>query len=79
MITMTKHIAPTAASKHLEGFTTADTAMDMMGERSGRFLRKEGNGWNQILPKMRVPFVPPKPNEFFTAMLIGISRALLAQ
>jgi hypothetical protein len=33
----------------------------------------------QTLPKISVPFVPPKPNEFFTAILIGILRALLAQ
>ncbi len=29
--------------------------------------------------KTRVPFVPPKPNEFFSAMSIFIDRAVLAQ
>lgn len=33
----------------------------------------------QALPKTKVPLVPPKPNEFFTAMSIFISRAVLAQ
>lgn len=34
---------------------------------------------DQTLPKMRVPFVPPKPNEFFTAILIDMLRAVFAQ
>lgn len=33
----------------------------------------------QILRKTRVPLVPPKPNEFFIAARIGISRATFAQ
>lgn len=56
--------------------------MDMIGKvAAGEFplLPGEEETDNQILPKMRVPFVPPNPNEFFTAILMGMLRALLAQ
>ena len=43
------------------------------------FPLQKGKVDNQILPKMSVPFVPPNPNEFFTAILIGMLRAVLAQ
>jgi len=41
--------------------------------------QKANGSASYILPKTSVPLVPPKPNEFFTAMLIGISRATFAQ
>jgi hypothetical protein len=34
---------------------------------------------HHALAKISVPLVPPNPNEFLTAILIGISRAVLAQ
>lgn len=43
------------------------------------YKKDERSAVDQILPKISVPFVPPKPNEFFTAILIGIARAELAQ
>lgn len=41
--------------------------------------RAERRQEDQTLPKMRVPLVPPKPKEFFTATSIFMSRAALAQ
>ncbi len=38
-----------------------------------RFLNRK----NQVLRKISVPFVPPKPNEFDIAALISIFRAIL--
>lgn len=51
------------------------------GERSENAFPSGWRGMREdyTLPKTRVPFVPPKPNEFFTAILIGMLRAVLAQ
>lgn len=51
----------------------------IMAETMRPLLHGRGQEKTQTLPKMSVPFVPPKPKEFFTAMSIDISRALLAQ
>jgi hypothetical protein len=45
---------------------------------------EESKGWTRSDPlqarlKTSVPFVPPNPNEFFSAMSIFISRAVFAQ
>ena len=79
------HMAIVKKARILEGRSTVETAMDMEWEScGGGYRRPPLSEWqaafeNQILPKTSVPFVPPKPNEFFTAILIGISRAVLAQ
>ena len=75
-------IAVVNANRIRDGCTMADTAIDMteMGvklEHSPPHVG--GERGDQILPKTRLPFVPPKPNEFLTAILIGILRAVLAQ
>lgn len=62
-----------------DALTMTEVAIDMRG-KEGCFLRCETEeASDQMRPKMRVPLVPPKPNEFLTAMLIGILRAVLAQ
>lgn len=71
----------TMAKRIRDGRTKADTAIDMAVEFAEGVLplsQREGVG-NQTLPKMSVPFVPPKPNEFFTATLMGMLRAAFAQ
>ncbi len=66
-----------------EGRTVADTAMDMTTAiQEGSVGRGTGIGRRedvQVRPNTSVPLVPPKPNEFFTATSIGMSRAVLAQ
>lgn len=77
------HIAPTIAKRIRDGRTMAETAIDMIKKRSVDSIAPppigEGHERDYTLPKMRVPFVPPKPNEFLTAILIGILRAVFAQ
>lgn len=60
--------------------TVTVVAIDMRGEDTS-FASSCGakEARDQTLPKMRVPLVPPNPKEFFTATLIGILRAVLAQ
>ena len=72
-----KAIARNADASRREGKTMTETAMVMA---VGRTAKSEGgDSEGQSLPKTSVPLVPPKPNEFFTATLIGILRATLAQ
>jgi hypothetical protein len=60
-----------------EGRIVVDNAIDI----SGAMKRTDGSVSEpaQALEKIRVPLVPPKPNEFLTAILMDISRAVLAQ
>ncbi len=44
--------------------------------RRGRMRVDAGQAWRL---KTSVPFVPPNPNEFFSAMSIFMSRAVFAQ
>ena len=69
-----------------DGNTTTDTAIDIRElskraawDTAATVVGPQITTWRQILPKTMVPLVPPKPNEFFTAILISMSRARLAQ
>jgi hypothetical protein len=79
----TQAIASFSKDRIREGLTSAEVAIDIrnqFGEKSASppsAMRR--CAMNQGLAKIRLPLVPPKPNEFFKATLIGISRAVLAQ
>ena len=79
----TQVIASVSAHRIREGRTSAEVAIDIRNQRREKSaspssaMRRCACG--QTLAKIRLPFVPPKPNEFFRATLIGISRAALAQ
>ncbi len=72
-----QHIAVHSPNSTLEGGTSTETAIDMETKRPEP-LRIRGRQ-RQTLPNTSVPLVPPNPNEFLTAILIGIWRAALAQ
>ncbi len=71
-----------------DGRTHTDIAIDISATDYGRrnyrerVVRKNDPARRfrcQALAKISVPLVPPKPNEFLTAILIDMSRAVLAQ
>ncbi len=66
-----------------DGLTVADTAIDIAGEiqggDAGRCTDIGRRRKDQTRPNTNVPLVPPKPNEFFTATSMVMSRAVLAQ
>ena len=70
-------IARWSHSHSREGRIVVDNAIDI----SAAIKRTDGSGSEpaQALEKIRVPLVPPKPNEFLTAILMDISRAVFAQ
>jgi hypothetical protein len=51
----------------------------MPGKDSPTLKTRVGVKSSYTFPKTSVPLVPPKPKEFFTAMSIFMSRAVLAQ
>lgn len=63
------------SSAHGGGADSRETA-GQAGVCDWRVTRRSGN---QARLKTSVPFVPPNPNEFFSATSIFISRAVLAQ
>ena len=65
------HRKTTASRSRLEGWITAETAIEVEGGQVPASI--------YIFPNTRVPLVPPKPKEFLTAMPIFMSRAVLAQ
>ena len=72
------HIAATIRDSNLDGLIRALTAIDMTKrKKSGHPLG--WTGFDQTLPKISVPLVPPKPKLFFIAYSIGMARAVLAQ
>lgn len=79
----TQAIASVKTHRMREGLTSAEVAMDIKNQGEEKSASPSSAmrrcAMDQTLPKTRLPLVPPKPNEFFKATLMGISRAVLAQ
>ena len=79
----TQAIASVKARKMRDGLTSAEVAIDIRNQVVEKSASPSSAmrrcAMDQTLPKTRLPLVPPKPNEFFKATLMGISRAVLAQ
>lgn len=75
--TSTLAIARWSKAHSREDRIVVDNAIDI----SGAMKRTDGSVSEpaQALEKIRVPLVPPKPNEFLTAILMDMSRAVFAQ